>query len=137
MALWARARKDIVGEMCGGMEEEVMYSVARLFDVPVSALTMGDLLGTIDEWISRRERRYICTLDVHALMESQAASDVRDIYNHAAIVTPDGMPLVWLLHKKGHAHAERVCGPDLMPALFHHSEQRGYRHFLYGSTEKT
>jgi len=114
-----------------------MHSVARLFGVPVSALTMSDLLGIIDEWITHRERRYICTLDVHALMESQAAVDVLDIYKGAAIVTPDGMPLVWLLHKKGYAHAERVCGPDLMPTLFHHSEQRGYRHFLYGSTEQT
>ena len=49
----------------------------------------------IDGWIVRRERHYVCTLDVHALMESQSAPDVRHIYQSASIVTPDGVPLVW------------------------------------------
>jgi N-acetylglucosaminyldiphosphoundecaprenol N-acetyl-beta-D-mannosaminyltransferase len=70
-------------------------------------------------------------------MESQSKPDVRDIYRSAAMVTPDGMPLVWLLRRKGYHAANRVCGPDMMPALFHHSQDRGYRHFLYGSSEAT
>jgi N-acetylglucosaminyldiphosphoundecaprenol N-acetyl-beta-D-mannosaminyltransferase len=37
----------------------------------------------------------------------------------------------------GFKFADRVCGPDLMPALFHHSEETGYRHFLYGATPRT
>jgi N-acetylglucosaminyldiphosphoundecaprenol N-acetyl-beta-D-mannosaminyltransferase len=119
------------------LQDERMHSVARLFEIPVSALRLDDVLSAVDQWVARGERRYICTVDVHALMESQAASDVREAYNGAGIVTPDGVPLVWLLHRKGYAQAERVCGPDLMPALFRFSERRGYRHFLYGSSEQT
>jgi N-acetylglucosaminyldiphosphoundecaprenol N-acetyl-beta-D-mannosaminyltransferase len=70
-------------------------------------------------------------------MESQSAPDVLNIYRSAAMVTPDGMPLVWLLHRSGYRAAERICGPDLMPAIFRHSQLRGYRHFLYGSSETT
>jgi N-acetylglucosaminyldiphosphoundecaprenol N-acetyl-beta-D-mannosaminyltransferase len=105
--------------------------------IPVSALAMDDALATIDEWIAKNERNYVCTLDVHALMESQSAPDVRAIYRSAAMVTPDGMPLVWLLRRIGYRSAQRICGPDLMPALFVQSERRGYRHFLYGSSEAT
>src|SRR3546814_5768119 len=47
------------------------------------------------------------------------------------------MPLVWLLHRNGYPAADRISGPDLMPAIFWHSERRGYRHFLYGSSETT
>lgn len=36
-----------------------------------------------------------------------------------------------------HPHAERVCGPDLMAAVFERSQLKGYRHFLYGSSERT
>ena len=41
------------------------------------------------------------------------------------MVTPDGMPLVWLLHRSGYRAADRVCGPDLMPAVFRHSQGHG------------
>ncbi len=114
-----------------------MHPRPQVLGIPVSVLTLGEALTTIDEWISRREHRYVCTLDVHALMESQSNPDVRDIYRSASMVTPDGMPLVWLLRRKGYHAADRVCGPDMMPALFHHSQGRGYRHFLYGSSEAT
>jgi N-acetylglucosaminyldiphosphoundecaprenol N-acetyl-beta-D-mannosaminyltransferase len=103
----------------------------------VAALSLDELLQIMDRWIADKERHYVCTLDVHALMESQNASDIRQIYGAASVVTPDGMPLVWLLRRAGHAAAGRTCGPDLMPAMFDHSQRTGTRHFLYGSTAKT
>ena len=53
------------------------------------------------------------------------------------MVTPDGMPMVWLLKMAGHRHAERVYGPDLMLAMFAAGIGQGVRHFLYGSTPAT
>jgi N-acetylglucosaminyldiphosphoundecaprenol N-acetyl-beta-D-mannosaminyltransferase len=103
----------------------------------VSALSLDEFTTIIDRWILKRERHYVCTLDVHALMESQSAADVLEIYHSASIVTPDGMPLVWLLKRAGYAHADRICGPDLMPAVFDRSQRTGHRHFLYGSTPAT
>jgi len=100
-------------------------------------LAFDEALATIDGWIASGERNYVCTLDVHALMESQSAPDVRNIYRSAAMVAPDGMPLVWLLRRSGYRTADRICGPDLMPAVFRHSQGRGYRHFLYGSSDAT
>lgn len=114
-----------------------MHPRPEVLGVPVSALTMNDALASIDEWITRAQRHYICTIDVHALVESQFASDVQAIYRSAAMATPDGMPLVWLLRQQGYPAADRICGPDLMPAVFRMSEARGYRHFLYGSSEET
>ncbi len=114
-----------------------MHPRLHVFGVPVSALTFNEVLSTIDTWIVRQERHYVCTLDVHALMEGKAHPDVREIYRSAAMVTPDGMPLVWLLRHSGYRAADRICGPDLMPAVFRVSQMRGYRHFLYGSSEET
>lgn len=110
---------------------------AYILGVPVSALTLDRLLEIVGDWVRSKERHFVCTLDVHALMEGRRAADVREIYRSASIVTPDGMPLVWLLRRAGHRHADRVCGPDLMPALFDRSQTEGYRHYLYGSTERT
>lgn len=114
-----------------------MHPRAEVLGVLLSALTMDEVLANMDDWISRGQRQYICTIDVHALVESQLAPDVRSIYRSAAIAAPDGMPLVWLLHQSGYGAADRICGPDLMPATFQKSQSRGYRHFLYGSSEDT
>lgn len=70
-------------------------------------------------------------------MESQADAGLRAIHNSAGMVTPDGMPLVWLLRRGGVRHADRVYGPDLMLALFKRAEFRKYRHFFYGATTDT
>jgi N-acetylglucosaminyldiphosphoundecaprenol N-acetyl-beta-D-mannosaminyltransferase len=51
------------------------------------------------------------------------------------MVTPDGMPLVWLNHLHGRRWVERVYGPDLLLAMCAHSLSTGYRHYFYGGAE--
>ncbi len=104
----------------------------NVLGVGVSAINMAQALETIEGWISRGDRRYVCVSGVHGIMESQSDPVLRDIHNSAGLVTPDGMPLVWLSRMHGYEHVERVYGPDLMLALCARSEPRGYRHFLYG-----
>ena len=65
-------------------------------------------------------------------MESQRDDELRRIHETAGLVTPDGMPLVWIAHLLGHSHVERVYGPDLLLACCERSILRGYRHFFYG-----
>jgi N-acetylglucosaminyldiphosphoundecaprenol N-acetyl-beta-D-mannosaminyltransferase len=48
------------------------------------------------------------------------------------MVTPDGMPLVWVSRLLGRARTKRVYGPDLMRAMTALSARRGYRQFYYG-----
>jgi N-acetylglucosaminyldiphosphoundecaprenol N-acetyl-beta-D-mannosaminyltransferase len=90
------------------------------------------VLRTIEKWIERREPHYICVTGVHGVMESQRDAEVRRIHNAAGLVTPDGMPQVWLSRLLGFRHVAQVCGSDLMLAVCEHSVTRGYRHFFYG-----
>ena len=39
--------------------------------------------------------------------------------------------------KRGFTGAQRVSGPDFMEKVFEISQQKKYRHFFYGSTNKT
>ena len=103
--------------------------------VHVSAINMPLALETIDDWIARRERHYVCVTGVHGIMESQQDESLRRIHNAAGLVTPDGMPLVWVSRLKGQRHVNRVYGPDLMLALCERSVADGYRHYLYGGME--
>ncbi|HXH09762.1 MAG TPA: WecB/TagA/CpsF family glycosyltransferase [Alphaproteobacteria bacterium] len=98
----------------------------------MSAINMPMALHTIEEWIARRKPHYVCVTPVHAIMESQRHPELKRIHNAAGLVTPDGMPLVWLSRLLGFPHVERVYGPDLLLALCERSVTRGYRHFFYG-----
>ena len=59
-------------------------------------------------------RQYVCVTGVHGVMESQRDERLRQIHNAAGLVTPDGMPLVWLSRSARLApHEPRLrSGPD-------------------------
>jgi N-acetylglucosaminyldiphosphoundecaprenol N-acetyl-beta-D-mannosaminyltransferase len=104
----------------------------NILGVGVSAIDIQMALCTIETWIERREPHYICVTGVHGVMESQRDAEVRLIHNSAGLVTPDGMPLVWLSRLMGFRHVERVYGPDLLLAVCERAVGQGYRHFFYG-----
>lgn len=104
----------------------------NVLGVGVSAVNMAQALEAIGGWVSRGEPQYVCVSGVHGVMESQRDAALRDIHNAAGMVTPDGMPLVWLSRWSGARHVERVYGPDLMLACCQRFLTAGYRHFFYG-----
>jgi N-acetylglucosaminyldiphosphoundecaprenol N-acetyl-beta-D-mannosaminyltransferase len=113
--------------------------IARLdvLAVQVSAVDIPIAIDEIDRWVRQGYRSYVTLTGVHGIMESVRNEDIRRVHNAAGLVLPDGMPVVWMLWHGGFKFADRVCGSDLMPALFNHSEETGYRHFLYGATPRT
>jgi N-acetylglucosaminyldiphosphoundecaprenol N-acetyl-beta-D-mannosaminyltransferase len=112
-----------------------MHERVNVLGVGASAVSMTQTLDIIGGWIAHRRPNYVCVTGVHGVMESQRDENLREIHNTAGLVTPDGMPLVWLSRLQGRRHVERVYGPDLMLALCELSVSKGYRHFLYGGTE--
>jgi N-acetylglucosaminyldiphosphoundecaprenol N-acetyl-beta-D-mannosaminyltransferase len=103
-----------------------------ILGVQVSAITIPRALDTIASWIAERKQRYVCITGAHGVMESQRNEALRAIHNQAGLVTPDGMPLVWMSRLLGQPQTRRVYGPDLMRALSALSAKRGYRQFYYG-----
>ena len=106
-----------------------------ILGVGVSPINLDDAIATIERWISERSRNYVCIRDVHGVMESRRDQRLRSIHNEAGMVTPDGMPLVWLLRLLGKRNVDRVYGPDLMRKMTAVSSLRGYRQFYYGGAE--
>ncbi len=113
-----------------------MIAKVNVLGVDVSAVNMDIALDTIETWIAQGDRKYVCVTGVHGLMESHRDPRIKQIHNAAGLVTPDGMPLVWLSRACGFQHVERVYGPDLLLALCQKSMRAGYRHFFYGGGER-
>ncbi len=107
----------------------------NILGVGVSAVNMAQALDVIDGWIAERSPHYVCVSGVHGVTESLRSPELRAIHNAAGLVTPDGMPLVWLSRLRGERHVERVYGPDLLLACCERSVRSGYRHFFYGGAK--
>ena len=106
-----------------------------ILGVGVSSINLDDAVETIERWIGAHTHNYVCITGVHGVMESRRDQRLRSIHNDAGMVTPDGMPLVWLLRLLGKRNVDRVYGPDLMRKMTAVSSLRGYRQFYYGGAE--
>jgi N-acetylglucosaminyldiphosphoundecaprenol N-acetyl-beta-D-mannosaminyltransferase len=101
----------------------------------ISAIDMAAALEITDAWIAAGERHFACVRDAHGVVAARRHSGLREAHRRAGLVTPDGMPLVWLCRRAGYPRVDRVYGPDLLLALCHHSLGMGYRHYFYGGGE--
>ncbi|MFC1583473.1 WecB/TagA/CpsF family glycosyltransferase [Candidatus Neomarinimicrobiota bacterium] len=103
--------------------------------VGISAVNLPQTIQVMDDWIKSDKQDYIVLTGAHGIIEMQDDRELRDINNNAGLVTPDGMPEVWLGKLKGYKHIEKVYAPDIMVESYKLSPERGYRHFLYGGKE--
>lgn len=79
----------------------------------VDATTYVDATALIISWAAARRPARVCAANVHMAMECRDRAEVRAAVNGADLVTPDGMPLKWMLGLLGHALPDRVYGPTL------------------------
>lgn len=93
---------------------------------------MPQAIDIILSWIKNGVAHYICVRDVHGIMRAQEDSSLLEIHNQAGLVTPDGMPLVWLARWRGYSNAGRVCGADLVFELCAASVEHDIGHYFYG-----
>ncbi len=109
-----------------------------ILGVYTAVTNMSETLSFLTDNLEELRGDYICVSNVHTTVMAHENESYKKIQNEAAMVLPDGKPLSVLERKKGgFQRAEKVSGPDLMPELFKMSEEMGYKHFFYGSTERT
>lgn len=103
-----------------------------LLGTPLSVITVPLALRQLESWVGGPRGRFIVIRDVHGVMRARTDTSLMESHQKADMVTPDGMPLVWAARLAGVRDIERVCGPDLMPAVLEHGLARHWRHFFYG-----
>ena len=80
----------------------------------INATSYANATENICRWTQEKRNSFICAANVHMVMEAWDTPDFSKIVNSADMVTPDGMPLVWMLRLKGVKGQQRVYGPTLM-----------------------
>jgi N-acetylglucosaminyldiphosphoundecaprenol N-acetyl-beta-D-mannosaminyltransferase len=106
-----------------------------VISTPVHPTSYADACDRIQQWANDRASCYIIAANVHVVMTAYWHPSFQQIVNQAALVTPDGMPLVWALRQLGVKEQTRVYGPDLMLAWCDRATRLGIPIYLYGGTE--
>lgn len=90
------------------------------------------VVDTVIQWAAEGKSKYVCVATVNQVMEAYDSDEFLRVMNGAALVTPDGMPLVWGLKLLGYKEATRVYGPDLTPLLLERAAAENIPVGFYG-----
>ena len=117
------------------MTENLKYH--SILGTKINVTDMDKTVRYIEAHLEELKGHYICVSNVHTTVTAYRDPEYRRVQNGAAMNIPDGKPLSIVQYLRGEKEAGRVPGPDLMPELFALSEEKGYRHYFYGSTQET
>ena len=79
----------------------------------------------------------MCVSNVHTTITSYENANYCAVQNGGIMAIPDGGPLAFLGQKRGYKNMSRTTGPSYLEEILRISIGKGWRHYLYGSTEDT
>ncbi len=110
-------------------------ATANVLGVLVDSLDLDRALGRIAHMLRHGQKGYVCALSVHGVLEAQCNPEVARAFAEAAMVTPDGTPMVWVGRLEGRREIRAVTGPELMEQIFSRQEFAARSHFFYGGKQ--
>ncbi|WP_422123876.1 WecB/TagA/CpsF family glycosyltransferase [Planococcus sp. X10-3] len=106
----------------------------ELFDVKFNNATMPEFLELLTELIAANTKNnLIQTVNVDHIMLMREDPEFDHIVRNAALITCDGMPIVWASKFKSVKLPERVTGADMTLEIFKHSAAKDFKVFILGA----
>lgn len=105
--------------------------------VGVHPLTLKHATALIIARGRARGGSYVCFCDVNSVCSARRDEGHRRRLAEAWLVTPDGMPLVWLCHRAAPGEVTRVYGPDVLAAVAEATAGTELTHYFYGAAAGT
>ncbi|MCF6303991.1 MAG: WecB/TagA/CpsF family glycosyltransferase [Rhodobacteraceae bacterium] len=102
-----------------------------ILGLDIAVTDLGCASQDIINWAKDTQGRFVCVRDVHGVMLSDNSLHLKSLHRDAAMITPDGMPLVWLGRLAGHK-VGRACGADLMENIIDQGQARQIKHYFFG-----
>lgn len=117
--------------------DKLEIPICNILGVNVAAIDMKWTVEYLKTNIKDLSGDYVCVSNVHTTVTSYEDIEYCKIQNSGIMALPDGGPLSFIGRKHGYSKMSRVTGPSLMEEIFKISEENGYRHYFYGSTDNT
>lgn len=118
------------------MEEATRFPTVELFDIPIKAMTMTQVLDLVDQAITGRASLQIGVVNAAKIVNMYRNPVLGADVLSSDVIFADGASVVWASHILGKPLPERVAGIDLMMGMLERGRERGYRVYLFGATEE-
>ena len=106
-----------------------------IIGLPVTALPFDGYIENIIHWAYLRLSKVVCVANVHMLTEARADARLTTVLHQADLVTPDGMPLVWMLKLLRKQPQDRAAGMDLLISICREASKSRIPVFFVGSEQ--
>jgi N-acetylglucosaminyldiphosphoundecaprenol N-acetyl-beta-D-mannosaminyltransferase len=124
-----------MGENIAPICDDLSREVYCILGIPIDAIEMPGVLGTIDGAVAASAPFLISTPNLNYFVSSQADSDFRESLLLSDLCPPDGVPIVLIARLMGAPIKNRVAGSDILEALKLRSGPRSLlKIFIFGST---
>lgn len=107
----------------------------QVLNTSITALNFNQSTRTILQWAHRRDSKAVCVANVHMLMEARWHQNFAQVLTNADMVTPDGMPLVWMMKLLGRKNQDRVAGMEILQSLCKKAASEKVKVFFLGSQQ--
>jgi N-acetylglucosaminyldiphosphoundecaprenol N-acetyl-beta-D-mannosaminyltransferase len=102
---------------------------------PVTALPFASQIQVMLSWAKERTSKFVCVANTHMIVEAHQSPQFKNVLHLADLVTPDGMPLVWMMKLLGIHNQDRVAGMDIFQALCTEASSQNLSVFFVGSQD--
>ena len=105
----------------------------KLISASICVLPFDQQINLIINWAKDYQSKMVCVSNVHMLIEAWRDSCFASVLKNADLLTPDGMPLVWMLKQLGSKESQRVAGMDIFRAACEQAAKAQVSIFLLGA----
>lgn len=112
------------------------WRCVRLFDVPIHAMRMEEVIALAEQRIDARQPLLIGVVNAAKMVNMRRDELLRRSVLDAHLILADGMAVVWACRMLGTPLPERVTGIDLMEHLLSLSHRRKFRVYCLGATQE-
>jgi N-acetylglucosaminyldiphosphoundecaprenol N-acetyl-beta-D-mannosaminyltransferase len=115
----------------------VSRSRVNVAGIEVDNLTEEETIAAIARMMEAGGPHYLCVINAAKAVAASRDAKLGDALRRAALVTADGMSVVWAARWLGKRLKERVTGIDLFERLVAQAAARGWSVFFFGARDES
>lgn len=113
-----------------------MIERIEMMGCQIDNLSMAETLTKVEEFIASGEPHQHVVVNIDKIVKANKDPELRRIINECALISVDGVPVVWASRLLGKPLKERVNGTDLFELLVERAASKGWRVFFLGAREE-
>lgn len=107
----------------------------KILDVGISVVNTQSARKYLFDNFEMARGNYICAANVHTTVTAHENENYKNVQNSSFMTLPDGKPLSVVGKKRGLKSMGRVTGPDFLEDMLRETENKGFKHYFYGTTQ--